>query len=146
MGKIILMILGLAAFGGYSLMEKMVSPEQAQALQSSSNGPGLLATVGDYALTSVTDLAGLKATALPGDGCLPAVLPQENIDTILSLLTEPQQTVLRPWLDFGANSLAKVQGYVGTEGVGLCFPEQNRVIMLPQETLDAIKPLLAPTR
>lgn len=141
MFRFLLIILGLAAFGAYSLVEKAAGPGAAQTAVRTTSEGGLMAGLGNMALSAVANASGVDTAPLPMTGCATSALSQDNINVLLSNLPETQSAALSQLLSSGTQALT-VEWYSGELGTGLCIPATNRVVLFPPQVAQTLNALL----
>lgn len=167
MFRILVAVLGLAAYGGYNLVTSISPDEQAPAVASrQATAPASAAgataksyldmlpkDVGGFSLESakvfVADAAtaavGVQMLDIPEVGCSESLISADRIDALLSTLPDTQRGVISAALSSGS-TVWKAQVYQGSLGFGLCLPVQSKLIVLPVagqfnlgDTFDALK-------
>lgn len=154
MGKIILMVLGLAVFGAHTLVERFApdpSAPQASALaepQDTALATGVSEHSVAQALTesavgAVLNSAGLSLQAHPsgGEGCGQSILSAAELQELMRFLPPQQQEVLAKVLNTSA-PIWSAQLYMGHHGYGMCLPMQDKVLLLPQAAQQQVEHLV----
>lgn len=144
MFRFLLLILGLAAFGAYSLLEKAAGPSAPAALATSSEG-GFMAGLGNLALSAASNASGLNTAPLPETGCAASALSPENINALLNSLPDAQGAAVSALLANSSQMLA-VEWYSGELGQGICVPGINKVVLFPLQITQTINSLVAPAQ
>lgn len=126
MFKILLLIMGLAAYGAYSLVSSFGGNQDPAAAVSTSASSGL----GSWALSAAAGAAGLDTDPLPATGCQENALSRDNLAELVSALPDVQREALLALIGKGAAAVT-VQWYSGPDGVGLCLPAQGKRVLLP---------------
>ncbi|WP_146187160.1 hypothetical protein [Novimethylophilus kurashikiensis] len=136
-----LIILGLAAFGAYSLIEKMGGPAAPAETVAAAQQEGLISGLGSMALKAAASASGIKTADLPEEGCSDSAMSADNVNSLLATLPEGQSQVLSDLLSSGSTILS-IQMYSGTLGMGLCIPAKNMVVLLPQKVQQSVSGIL----
>lgn len=139
MFKILLLILGLAAYGAYSLVSSFGGNPDATAAAPTSASSGL----GSWALSAASGAVGLDTAPLPTTGCQENALSRDNLAELVSALPDVQREALLALIDKGAAAVT-VQWYSGPDGVGLCLPAQGKRVLLPAVVTQTISGLVPP--
>lgn len=90
----------------------------------------------DSSLMSTATLMAMQAVGmsvmqpLPVEGCSGSAIPPEKVMDLLNAIPEQQKFLLAQILDASAVAWT-VQLYAGELGLGLCFPVQNTLILIP---------------
>lgn len=141
--RILLVILSLALYGAYSLIERLTDVSAAERAPTTATAFGPLAVAEDLAgatFNTVTSMAGLETGSLPESGCSESLLSAENLEQLISVLPEPQQVAMAQVLNM-SSSVWTAQLYTGTYGYGLCLPVHQRVILLPAQAQQMVENL-----
>lgn len=146
MFRIFLVVLGLAAYGAYSLVERMAGAPPSDVFQeAAATTGGGLSTLGGMAVSAVANMSGLTTAALPEVGCTQNTINQENLEILLAKAPEPQREALLKLIGKSSEALT-LQWYSGELGAGLCLPSQGRVVLLPFEISQSLNALALPPR
>lgn len=156
MGKIILMVLGLAVFGAHSLVERF-APAPTAAAESSyaaseraTEDPvapsvkSLAATLTESTVGAMLQSAGLNLQGHPagGEGCSQSILSADQLQELMAFLPPQQQDVLGKVLNTSA-PIWTTQLYAGRQGYGVCLPMQEKVLLLPAAAQQQVQTLLS---
>ncbi len=134
--KIVLLIVGLAAYGAYSLYSSYV-PRTAATETDEAPSRGLLGA----GVALGAKITGLATKDMPANGCNNEALSTTNLASLLDQLPVGQATVLRQLASASSSVSSFATWYNGEEGIGLCIPSQNLLVLLP-DTMSGL--LLAP--
>lgn len=144
MFRFLVVVLGLAAYGAYSLVERMAGAPPTQVIQdAAASTSGGFSNLGGMAVSAVANMSGLQTAPLPDTGCAQGALNQENLEALLEKAPEPQREALLALISKGTETMT-IQWYNGSQGVGLCLPSQNKVILLPFDISQALSALSTP--
>ena len=145
MGKIILMVLGLATYGAHSLVEAL-APEPALTSPTAQETaePSLAEGLTDSAVSAMLGSAGLTLTPHPagGEGCGQSILSAAQLQELVRVLPPEQQTLLANVLNTSA-PIWTAQLYTGLQGYGICLPMQERVLLVPEAVQQQFATLLS---
>lgn len=100
-----------------------------------------LAAAGDLAIAAAS-AAGMQFVPLPDYGCSTSLLEPERVAELLYSLPEAQRTALATVLQTSAG-VWTAQLYRGDQGVGLCLPVQQALIVLPASANATVENLAA---
>lgn len=143
--RIILLILGLALYGAYALIEDLTDSREAQSAAVETAPSSLLSApleLAGAAFDAATGMAGLGSDALPEYGCSESLLSVENLETLIAALPAAQQEALVQVLNL-SSSVWTAQLYVGELGYGVCLPVHDKVLLLPEQAHQAVAQLQA---
>lgn len=141
MFKVLLVILGLAAYGAYTLLNNFSKPAEPAAAVESQRPSGLAS----LAMSAVEGVTGLSAAPLPPVGCQEnATLSRENMMALLDAMPEAQRETLLYWLTGDKVAMPMMQPYLGEQGLGVCLPAQDKVILLPAAAAEVVRNLIPP--
>jgi len=135
MSRLLMLILAVAAIGGYSLSgsssdtnTQSDSGSTAQTDSTASEGAAASATglVGSLA----SSVLGIQLQTMPDTGCTQSAIPAEKVLTLIESLPAAQQVALAKAMN-ASSSLWTAQLYTGALGTGLCLPAQNKLLLLP---------------
>lgn len=145
MFRFFLVVLGLAGYGAYSLVERMAGAPPTEIFQEASAATGGLSNLGGMAVSAVANMSGLTTAPLPDTGCAQGALNRENLEMLLDKAPEAQREALLKLIGKGSEALP-LQGYNGDLGIGLCLPTQRQVVLLPFDISQALSALSMPSR
>lgn len=137
--RFIFIILALAAYGAYSLMSSFTghgpaapASTPAAVAQGQKEAAPLFSLDGltNMATNAVASAAGVGMQELPKTGCSTSVVPATQVEELLESLPEGQRELLAK-LMVSSSVLWTAQVYKGEQGVGLCFPTQEKLLLLP---------------
>lgn len=105
-----------------------------------------LASAGNLAVSAAAAV-GMQFGPLPPEGCSTSLLEPEKVVELMQQLPEAQQAALATVLSASVG-VWTVQLYQGAQGVGMCLPAQQMLVLLPaganavvNQTAAAIAPL-----
>lgn len=105
-----------------------------------------LAGAGNLAISAAA-AAGMQFGPLPSEGCSTSLLEPAKVVELMQQLPEAQQTALATVLS-ASSGVWTVQLYQGSQGVGMCLPVQQMLVLLPaganavvNQTAAAVAPL-----
>ncbi len=138
--RILLLVIGLAAYGAYSLMEKAIgtSPIDVAAADQTST------SLSELAINTAIASSGFKAAPLPDSGCVAGVLQPQNLEALLDQIPEAQRATAERLVGTVA-AVAQVQAYAGDQGLGVCLPGQQKLILLPDGISQAVSSFQLPS-
>lgn len=138
MFKLFILVIGLAAYGAYALLERATPAPLSSAVAAPSPTPTpdapLLAHVathvGNWALISTAEAAGLRVLPASPDICDErSLVSLEALSQFNQLLPPPGQVLLQE-LQTTADK-TPIQRYSGADGVGVCFPALGYATVWP---------------
>lgn len=134
--RFLLLILALAAYGAYSLLTSFTgggsaAPPKTQA-QAKQSEHSLFSADGltGMATHAVASAVGVGMQPLPATGCSSSFVPATQVEDLLLTLPEGQRALLAK-LMVGSSAVWSAQIYKGEHGIGLCFPGQEKLLVLP---------------
>ncbi|KVP75515.1 hypothetical protein WJ96_07355 [Burkholderia ubonensis] len=146
--RFVIVILAIALYGGYSLVGSLSgSGKQEETAQPASSGFSL-GSAAEMAVSAATRTAGLSLVPLPSEGCSDSIMPAAAVEALVLALPEPQRTALATVLN-ASSTVWTAQLYKGEQGVGLCLPVHDRLIVLPasvNSTVDQFGAAVAPLK
>ena len=156
LGKIILMVLGLAIFGAYTLVERFApapttaadasyaATERATAALVAPSVKSLAASLTESTVDAMLQSAGLTFQGHPagGEGCSQSILSAAQLQELMAFMPPPQQDVIGKVLNTSA-PIWMTQLYAGRQGYGVCLPMQEKVLLLPAAAQEQVQTLLS---
>lgn len=126
--RLIYIILGLAAYGAYTLLTNLTGHQVVMPWQTAAPRTSSLA---EHAIQLAASSAGLVFVALPATGCSPSVMSPSQVSEFVSAIPDPQRSALARVLS-ASSSVWTVQLYRGSFGVGVCLPSVQRLLVMPK--------------
>jgi len=134
MFKFIFVVLILAGYGAYSLVSNLWSDKEIESpsavqvpsvVEQDSGMPALASLP-----LSLVDKLEVDIRELPETGCTQSVLTREKANALLDAVPEGMRQNLYEALALG-ELVWSAQLYLNEDGVGVCLPGRDRLIMLP---------------
>ncbi|KVP39539.1 hypothetical protein [Burkholderia ubonensis] len=131
--RFVVVILAFALYGAYSLVGSLSTSSKKEAAVEASQPASSsfsLGSAAEMAVSAATRTAGMSLVPLPSRGCSDSILPAAAVETLVLSLPEPQRTALATVLN-ATSTVWTAQLYKGEQGVGLCLPAHDKLIVLP---------------
>lgn len=95
---------------------------------STDGSSGLSSTATLYALQA----AGVSIIPMPEVGCSGSAIPPEKVVELVYAFPEQQRPILATVLNASSTAWS-VQMYSGEYGLGLCFPVEDKLVLVPSK-------------
>lgn len=126
---ILLIVLGLAVYGGFSAISAL-TPQSSDVQTPSAVEGGLIDMMKQYAVEAASTGLNFRLEELPAYGCGESILSPDKVYELVMSLPEPQRSALAQVLSSGA-SVWTAQMYKDADRIGLCLPVQGKLVAFP---------------
>ncbi|MBU9200413.1 hypothetical protein KTD31_03470 [Burkholderia multivorans] len=142
MTKIVIAILALAAYGAYCLFGSSPAQKPApEAVTAPTSESGVLSRgVASLASGLVAKTAGVQMLPMPEEGCSTSVIAPTQVEALVNSLPAGQREALATVMS-ASSGLWTMQLYKGSQGVGLCLPTRNTLMLMPSGLSDKVSAL-----
>ncbi|HDR9103588.1 hypothetical protein [Paraburkholderia sp. A3RO-2L] len=134
MTKIVIAILALAAYGAYCLFgsssPSSSSPAPDAVIAPASESSGLSGGVASLASGLVAKTAGVQMLPMPQEGCSASVIAPTKVEALVDSLPAGQRAALATLMS-ASSGVWTLQLYKGSQGIGLCLPARNALMLIP---------------